>query len=91
MKTKKYGTLQGLIEDCQKNGMHIVKVSQWFEGIGVTACSVKSPILRVWKSKPRKYEECDSLEEVILRLEINNLWVSEGEWTVEILRELGLK
>ena len=56
----------------------------------MTACSIKSPVLREWKSKGRRFEKRISMESVTSRIEVEDLFVSEGEWTVEILKEIGL-
>ena len=90
MKTVKYSTLQKLIDDCKKNGINLVKVMKWGDGIKVTACSIKSPVLREWKSKGRRFEKRISMESVTSRIEVEDLFGSEGEWTVEILKEIGL-
>ena len=97
IETIEYKTLTAFIEDCKKNGLRLVKfkiepclgprgkiLASWVE-IRVTAFSTESPVLRCWKTDEGK----DPAQRSILgRLEMENFYVSEGEWTPNLLREL---
>ena len=94
MKTEAYRTLREFIAACQKNGIRIVRIAthNWVEPsktgirgvtqVKLTACSVKSPVLRTWVTTRK------SKETVIGILEVEDFGVSDGEWTKDVLQLL---
>lgn len=88
-----YRTLTEFVKACLANGISLVKVNsrmvgqvsgkwmQYRDEITVTACSRKSPVLRVWKTD--KWTK----DRVVTTLEIENFYLSDGEWTVGLLEE----
>jgi len=94
IETIEYKTLKSFIAACQKNDIRLVKIItqprqtlspkklQYKIEVTVTACSRKSPVLRVFKTTKM------NCNDVVLWFEIEGINVSLGEWTKELLEYL---
>ena len=86
-----YRTLSAFVSACHKNGIRIVKVTDvhwrdssgwWRVGSRVTACSRKSPVLRIWDTKTERKSN------VMDKVAIEGFYVIEGEWDKDELPSL---
>jgi len=89
IKVVKYRTLAAFVSACHKNGIRIVKHStplwlgddqcgwQSARGVRVTACSRKSPVLRVWDTRT------NTPKNIWEKLVLENFYITAGEGVPE--------
>jgi hypothetical protein len=95
IEVRKHKTLRQFVSDCGASGIIMARVTERGSvefvsrnrmeprlTVTVTACSRKSPVLRIWSTWRQP------IETVKLLLEFEGISVSDGEWKPEILEML---